>query len=62
MSPESEDDGLQMRFTVQCLPLLTDLNNRASSEKITIASIPVSRKTIWEELDKKTFDIFLVRF
>ena len=60
VSPGSEDDGMQIQFKVVSPASISLSSQHRPPATITIGSVPVSRKATWEDLDKKTCELFLV--
>ena len=59
MSPGGEKDGFQVNFKV-VYPLNED-SKLQTVTNVTIGSVSLSRTISWDELDRKTKDLLLVR-
>ncbi|XP_076823857.1 neuron navigator 3-like [Clavelina lepadiformis] len=58
VSPGSEDEGLQIRFLVTSPSPPSSPTQQHNPEDILIGSLPVSRKSSWEGLDRMVSDLF----
>ena len=56
-----DEDGMQIKFKVLLSAAPSLSPQHKSLDNVTIGFVPVSRKATWEDIDKRTSDLFLVR-